>query len=148
MKYIAHRGNLFGPDAENENTEAHIKSAIAQGYDAEIDVWKEGDRWLLGHNYGKQETTVAFLKTSGLWIHAKNYEAFRSLLDLRLHCFYNERDCMALTSKGYIWTLIGEPVGKKSVAVLPEKNWIGHIGEKGDLMDCYGICSDYVAKYN
>ena len=58
MKLIAHRGNVNGPDPLTENTPEKIESAIAAGYDVEIDIWydEEGKLWL-GHDEPTYEIT-------------------------------------------------------------------------------------------
>ena len=43
MEIIAHRGNLNGPQPENENNPEYINSALELGFSAEIDVWWHND---------------------------------------------------------------------------------------------------------
>ena len=40
MKMISHRGNVRGMIKESENNPTYINAAISDGYDVEIDVWK------------------------------------------------------------------------------------------------------------
>jgi hypothetical protein len=44
-------------------------------------------------------------------------------------------------SKKYIWTYPNKKLFTNSICVLPE------LGFDGDLSICYGICTDYVIKY-
>ncbi len=37
MIWIAHRGNLEGPNKERENEPSYLKEAIEAGYDVEVD---------------------------------------------------------------------------------------------------------------
>ena len=39
MIKISHRGNLYGPDLDKENTVDSIFNAINKNYEVEIDVW-------------------------------------------------------------------------------------------------------------
>ena len=50
MLKIAHRGNLYGPDPERENTIEVISEALALGYDVEIDIWLVDGKLYLGHD--------------------------------------------------------------------------------------------------
>ena len=38
MKLIAHRGNVYGPESDKENSPDYIDKSISMGYDVEIDV--------------------------------------------------------------------------------------------------------------
>ena len=74
----AHRGNLFGPKPELENTPDYIDQAIKFGFKVEVDVWlKEDGNLYLGHD--KPDTLVSFeyllIRHDNLLIHAKNIEA-------------------------------------------------------------------------
>ena len=81
MKLIAHRGNINGPNKEKENHPDHINDALKIGYDVEIDIWHVNCKWYLGHDEPKYEVTdYSFLQKDGLWIHAKNGDAFYKLI--------------------------------------------------------------------
>jgi glycerophosphoryl diester phosphodiesterase len=55
----AHRGNLFGPKPELENTPDYIDEAIKFGFKVEVDVWlKEDGNLYLGHD--KPDNLVSF----------------------------------------------------------------------------------------
>ena len=47
MKFIAHRGNVFGPNVELENSPNYIDKAISTGYDVEVDLWVKDDKFLI-----------------------------------------------------------------------------------------------------
>ena len=36
--FISHRGNLNGPDRDNENKQSYIEFALNKGFDVEIDI--------------------------------------------------------------------------------------------------------------
>src|SRR3989338_965458 len=125
MILIAHRGNWFGSKPQRENKPKYIQQALDLGYDAEVDVWYINQRWWLGHDQPQYKIDLKFLKTKGLWCHAKNVQALVKLLVAGIHCFWHENDERALTSKGFIWTYPGQELGENSIAVMPETvtNW-------------------------
>lgn len=48
---IAHRGNISGPDPEQENKPEYLQAALDKGYDVEVDVWGsyQDNVWWAGH---------------------------------------------------------------------------------------------------
>lgn len=100
----AHRGNLFGPKPELENTPDYIDEAIKFGFKVEVDVWLNPDGNLyLGHD--KPDTLVSFeylfVRHDSLLIHAKNIEAFIYLSSrTRLNVFYHTDEHVVLSSNG------------------------------------------------
>lgn len=154
MKYIAHRGNLFGP-SPLENTIPRIRTCLHDGYDVEIDVhYVDGQFWL-GHDEPKDIIDVKFMleHRDKLWIHAKNKEA---LFQLQLTNDYNEytkfqtlnyfwhnKDDYTLTSHRHIWAYPGSAVNNQTVVVMPE--WYD---SSEDIKKAYAICSDYIVKYS
>ena len=144
MKLIAHRGNVSGKCPESENKPSYIESAISQGYDVEIDVWFVNDKFMLGHDEPQYETSLSFLEEhqDKLWVHCKNLEALFALNKIKhLNVFFHDVDDATLTSHGHIWTYPNKPLMPNSVCVLPE------LGIDGDIEQCYGICSDYLTRY-
>jgi len=143
MKLIAHRGNVYGPNLERENTQSYIEEALAAGYDVEVDVWynTQNGEFYLGHDNPIEPIQVEFLRKTQLWCHAKDITALASLLQIGAHCFIHEKDPATLTSHGKIWTYPGKRLMPDAICVLPEMFY------DGNLKDCYGICSDYVNKY-
>jgi len=142
MKLIAHRGNINGPNKEKENNPDYIFTALKFGYDAEIDIWYINNKWYLGHDNPVFEIKYNFLLDPKLWLHAKNGDAFYELLkNNTLNVFWHTNEDWILTSKKYIWTFPNKKLFKNSVCVLPEN------GFDNDLSICYGICTDYIIKY-
>lgn len=139
VKFIAHRGNLNGPQPEFENTDEYLKHAYHSGHDVECDLIVYRGTMYYGHDEPQTPADLAFLQQVGVWSHAKNLQALEQLLNLRTNCFWHETDKLTLTSAGYIWcypnTLFEH---KKAVwldlhdAVLPDQ-----------LPNIYGICGDY-----
>jgi len=144
MKLIAHRGNINGPDPENENSPKYIESAIQQGYDVEIDL-RVGLGLQLGHDESQYFIDSSWLSTfkDNLWIHCKDFAALAYLTEMKFvefNYFWHQEDDYALTSKGYIWTNPTQPLTEKSICVLPELQTI-------DIKGCAGVCSDYIVRY-
>jgi len=161
MKYIAHRGNINGPNPL-ENHPDYIKKALELGYDVEIDVWLidnhsssigagvTGGRFVepnidnklfLGHDGPQYEITIDFLKNNGLWCHAKNLNALYLMLENDIHCFWHQNDDFTITSRGFIWSYPGKELTNNSICLMPEWN-NSEIDE-----NCYAVCSDFVFKY-
>lgn len=143
MKFIAHRGLLFGPDKHKENHPDQIQQALNQGFECEIDIWIKDDLLYLGHDGPQYNVEFEYLEKSGLWIHAKNLESFRWLTNTDLNYFWHQEDDFVLTSKGYIWTYPGKKLTDKSIQVMPE--WFDQELENVNF-DCLGICSDFIIK--
>lgn len=102
----AHRGNLFGPKPELENTPDYIDQAIKFGFKVEVDVWlKEDGNLYLGHD---NPTTLIsfeylFLRHDNLLIHAKNIEVLLYLSSrTRLNVFYHTDEHAVISSNGNI----------------------------------------------
>ena len=142
MIYIAHRGLINGPDKTLENKPEHITKVWDMGFDIEIDLWVKDSILFLGHDSPQYEIKSHVLDKSGLWIHAKNFEALTWLSDTDYNYFWHQDDCYTLTSHKYIWTYPDNLLSPKSVCVLPEWSNKEFISEF--TADCYAICSDYV----
>ena len=141
MIYIAHRGNLEGPNPDKENHPDYIKKALTIGYNVEVDVWHKDGKWILGHDEPQYEIEKEFFYNNSLWCHAKNLDALHQLAMLGVHYFWHQADDIALTSRGYFWTFPGKPLTTKSIAVMPET-------AKGINFEiCAGICTDYILNH-
>lgn len=142
MKLIAHRGNIHGPNLEKENHPDYITQAVKLGYDVEVDVWYENEKWYLGHDKPTYEIKYDFLFNRKFWLHAKNGHAFNILVqDCTLNVFWHTTEDWVLTSKRYIWTYPNKELYPESICVLPERGWVG------DIEKCYGVCTDYVIEF-
>lgn len=144
MLYIAHRGNLSGPNPSRENQPSYIQEALNEGYNVEFDLWLIKDTFYLGHDKPEYIINYEFLLNTNMWIHCKNLAALDELiLEPDINCFYHNTDSFTLTSKVYIWTYpnIKNKITQNSIAVLPEhvKNW--------DISKAAGLCTDYVLSY-
>lgn len=151
MRLISHRGNIKGPNPDQENRPLYIDDAILQGFDVEVDVWLVDDEIVLGHDFPQYPVNIEWLKngTESLWIHCKNieaityfsrYDAIFGSSGTSFNFFWHETDRVTLTSKGAIWAYPGNQPISGSIAVMPEIH-------NDDLLDCFGVCSDYVSNY-
>ena len=148
MILISHRGNINGRLVPFENQPNYIDTAIAAGYDVEIDVWyeKESGRLYLGHDKADYQIDIDWLyeRSDKLWIHCKNMDAlsFFNKSHLQFGTEYNyfshDKDMGVLTSYGYIWST---NLYDNGILVLPE------VFEKTPIEKTIGICSDIIQNY-
>jgi len=141
MLFIAHRGNINGPNPEKENNPDYIKEALSLGYDVEVDVWDVRGGLMLGHDSPQYSIPFSFLENKHLWIHCKTVETLSRLVIYPINCFFHNVDDVVLTSKGYLWTYPGKPLYGNSVCVLPE------LFPEQIIPNIVGICSDFVTRY-
>lgn len=148
MILISHRGNINGRLVPFENQPNYIDTALAAGYDVEIDVWyeKESGRLYLGHDKADYQIDIDWLyeRSDKLWIHCKNMDAlsFFNKSHLQFGTEYNyfshDNDIGVLTSYGYIWST---NLYDNGILVLPE------VFEKTPIEKTIGICSDIIQNY-
>lgn len=141
--WIAHRGNISGPNPSRENQPLYINEALDFGCDVEIDVWLLNNIYYLGHDKPEYVVSREYLLNSHFWIHCKNLAALDELaLEPDVNCFAHDKDEYILTSKSFIWVYPHKiKLTSNCIAVMPErvKDW--------DLANCYGICTDYILSY-
>ena len=145
MKLISHRGNLSGPNPEQENQPEYIAEALQAGYDVEIDVWFVDNKFMLGHDEPQYEFPFELIDQHypKLWIHCKNIDALSKLNELdpngsKVNYFWHENDLGVLTSKSYIWST---NLINNGILVMPE------LFDKQPIETTIGICSDYIKNY-
>ena len=98
MYLISHRGNINGIQKERENDPLYINEAINKGYDVEVDVRFENNRFFLGHDKNQFEIIKDFLKNKKIWCHAKTSEALLALNNTNAH-FLAPRTIIQLQAK-------------------------------------------------
>jgi len=141
MILISHRGNINGRNPERENTVSYIQEALDQGFNVEVDVWKIGSKFYLGHDSAQNGASIDFLSQNGIIAHCKNINALESCVNSNIHCFFHDTDDVVLTSKQLLWVYPGKSLGRyayRSILVLPEIDEVPY---------CYGVCSDNILKY-
>jgi len=147
MILISHRGNIDGPRLNLENTPDYIRSAIGAGYLVEVDLWITEDGGMyLGHDSAEHKININFLTevAGDVYIHAKNYEAFRWLCTHNVFKFFwHIKEEFTLTSDGKAWCYPSEKAIPFGINLLPEMNDL----KPKDLEGCLGICSDYISQY-
>ena len=140
MILISHRGNINGSNPEMENNPEYIQKALDLGYDVEVDVWSIDKQFYLGHDEPQYKIERSFLQNKKLWCHAKNIEAFYRMIDDEIHCFFHDKDKVALTSRGYFWSAFEDEMTSKSICVMPPSS--------RDLpKNIAGVCSDNIGYY-
>ena len=142
MILISHRGNLNGPQPENENKPEYVDIAL-KNFNVEIDVFFYKKEFWLGHDKPEYKiNNLNWLKNNKLWVHAKNLDALNELLEHpSIHSFWHQNDDVTLTSRGYMWTYPNKKLFNKSIAVINKKN------NRENVLKCSGICSDYIRSY-
>ena len=140
MFFISHRGNMNGPNQNDENKIDYIMHAIDNNFDVEIDLWFKNKKFFLGHDEPQFRVDSKFLEDQKLWCHSKNSDALKELSKLNCHFFWHNTDDYTITSKGFIWIYPGKPILKNGICVMPEKI-------KNINIDCRGICSDFINSY-
>ena len=140
MFFISHRGNINGIQEAKENNPTYVNEAIEKGYDVEVDVRFENNKFFLGHDSSQYETNKEFLLRKNIWCHAKTSDALSALKKIEAHYFWHQDDDYTITSKGYFWTYPGKKLLPNSICVLPE--WTN-----SKKFNCAGICSDFISKY-
>jgi hypothetical protein len=142
MLWISHRGNLFGPDPDNENKIDYINNALNFNVDVEIDVWYIDNTLYLGHDSPQEKVPVEYLTNKHLWFHCKNIEAVVFLQTQKdIKYFWHQDDDYSIVSNGKIWVYPGKMLVKDSIAVVPERKF------SGNLWECFAICTDYINVY-
>lgn len=142
MILIAHRGNINGPSADENNPEL-IRSVWALGYYTEIDVWYIDHQFWLGHDEPTYLVDLEFISDERNWCHAKHFASLQAMLAHNVpHVFSHDQDDFTLTSCGHIWTYPGKELGPASIAVMPEL-----VQDVTTVpRNIFGICSDLVSK--
>lgn len=126
MKYIAHRGNIIGPNPKTENTLSAIDNIVSLGLDCEIDIWayKNYDSinpyFVMGHEEKKGTIVnindILFYRTN-LFVHCKNDLAFESLLLTGLNVFIHDKQPVAPVFKRLIYST-------KKYSFVSPFNWL------------------------
>ena len=140
MYLISHRGNINGIQKDNENKPQYIDKALSSGYDVEVDVRFDNNKFFLGHDFNQYQINKDFLLNEKIWCHAKTKESLMALQEINAHYFWHQEDDYTITSKGFIWTYPGKKLLPQSICVLPEN-------ENYKNIDCLGICSDFIQRY-
>jgi len=144
MIYIAHRGNINGPNETDENKPEYLLKAIEYGFYIETDLWLINGLLYLGHDEPQYKIDIEFLLNvkDKLFCHCKNIEALYFIIKNynEIECFYHNEDKCVLTSKNHIWNFPGTELTDVSICVMPER-------VKQKPINCFAVCTDYPLKY-
>jgi hypothetical protein len=144
MIYIAHRGNLNGPNPQNENKPEYLLEAVSNGFHVETDLWIIDNALYLGHDCPEYKIELDFLLNikEKLFCHCKNIDALHFILEKtnEIECFFHDEDECVLTSKNHIWNYPGKKLTELSICVMPER-----VSQKPT--GCFGVCTDFPIKY-
>jgi hypothetical protein len=142
MIYIAHRGNINGPNHIDENKPEYLLQAISKGFYVETDLWLINDELYLGHDTPTYKIEIDFLLNikEKLFCHCKNIDALYFIIQNYndIECFFHDNDKCVLTSKNNIWNFPGSKLTSMTICVMPE-----YVNQNIDTI-CFGVCSDYV----
>ena len=145
QQFIAHRGNLDGRFAPDENKVEVIEERAKKGIPCEIDVWYKENQYWLGHD--APETAVTFewlMKDLPLrLIHCKNRRALDMLHrecgrhGYNVNLFYHTVEDYALTSRGQIIVHPDKACLPDSIEMMPELSKHRDIKHRANV-----VCSD------
>lgn len=137
---IAHRGNVDGPNKERENSPSYLREALDKGFHVECDIRHTSDGFFLGHDFPEHAIDdQGFLFRSGVWVHAKDWDTFFAMRNLRVPIyFFQEDEPYSVVSNGEIWANIHKARPGVILVDLP--------GEYVNTNNVKGFCSDYVGR--
>ena len=144
MKIIAHRGLTNGKDPKLENKPDTIRKALDAGFDVEVDIWFENNKFLLGHDNGVDALPDWILNDERIWFHAKNIDALKEMLRLKKRVFYHTEEPVVLTSYGDMWCYPGKAI-PGGYCVMPELGWEPDNKIPEGVL---GICTNYPFRYS
>ena len=137
--FIAHRGNIDGPNPKLENTQEYLSAAVDAGYGVEVDIqWSRGVLYY-GHDHPQEPVDEKFITKTHVFCHAKNVETVPALINMGCNVFVHDTDPCVFTSRGQIWCYPGVHV-KSDRAIwldLHDQPLPKEISNK-----LYGICGD------
>jgi len=116
--FIAHRGNIKGPDPANENRLDYLMHTYTMGFAIECDLIGYKNGLYFGHDEPQELADPEFLRWPDVYCHAKNLEAVKLLSRLHCHWFWHQQDDITLTSKGYLWCYPGKYIDTNGAIFL------------------------------
>ena len=146
MFIISHRGNLSGPNEDEENQSFYIKHALQKCDFVEVDIWIKNGIIKLGHDKPQYVFDSDLLNNSKIIWHAKTLEAIKYLKRNKLHYFFHDKDEYTITSHGFIWAHPKARNFEGCICVMPEEVYGKDFINK-DYDSFLGICTDYPIKW-
>ena len=82
MRFIAHRGNIFGPRPEYENKIDYMWHAydVCRGLECDVQMYK--DKLYFGHDEPQEEVDVSLMTMQNVFCHAKDLDAMMAMIGL------------------------------------------------------------------
>lgn len=147
MIFIAHRGNISGPNQQEENTVKYLKKALSMGLGIECDVMTDKhDNLCFGHDQPQEPIDFELLKQPNVFVHCKDILSFETLLKKGVHVFMHEEDPLTLTSRGFVWAYPGIQPHLENAVWLDLDPFRVHTDRPSP--NIYGICGDYLTVVN
>ena len=145
MILISHRGNIDTVNLERENTKSYIQEAIDLGYDVEIDVRYNNNKFWLGHDEPDHEVDIEWLtkRKNNLWIHCKDFLSLAKLINSDLRIFYHQDENHTIIGNTKaIWSHDIDDANHQSIIPLIDIDSVNSF--KNFNQKYYGICSDFI----
>lgn len=140
---IANLGNTDGRNEEQENRLAYLKVALGRGFHVCADIIYVHGAFCLLRAKQIEPVPPSFLINSRVWVRAYDAVTLDALCGIGAHAFPKIDAGFTFTSAQFIWTLPGEPLAPRSVAVFPEataSDWLCGV-------EIAGICSNEALTY-
>jgi len=148
MELIAHRGNIFGPQPEIENSPEYIDEAIRQLYKAEIDLWSVRGELFLGHDSPIYLIDFDYLfdRRDFIYVHLKGrFEEGNACLINDLNWFKHHDERFVFTNFGDKWYFPSAEIMSDGVNLMPEYSSTVELFISKMNRDVR-VCSDYVGE--
>lgn len=143
IDFIAHRGNLNGPNPSEENKFDYLYEAWRDGYNVECDVIGYKHKLYFGHDEPQELADERFLCYDEVWIHAKNLEAVSILSKIACHWFWHQEDKLTMTNKGRVWCYPGVYIDAWSAVFLDLEPHRLDPQTLGKYLKVDKVCGDY-----
>jgi len=140
---ISHLGNINGRIPEQENRLPYVQAALKAGWHVMVDVCFRNGGFYLPHDNGFDTAPPAFFSKQRIWSRAADPETLDALCNISAHALVASDAPFTLTSSQFVWTLPGQPLSQRAIAVYPElgaANWLS-------LYEPAGLCSNEPATY-
>jgi hypothetical protein len=137
-QFIAHRGNLNGPEPTFENRIEYLLHAYDVCGAVEVDIQTHNGQLYFGHDDPQQPVSLELIMQDNWFCHAKDLESLSKLLELGAHTFWHQQDTVTITSRGYIWCY-------PDVYLIDKRAiWLDFEDKFTDLemIGGWGLCSD------
>jgi hypothetical protein len=146
IQFIAHRGNITGPEPTFENRIEYLLHAYDTCGGIECDIQMHNGQLYFGHDDPQEIVSPDLIMQDNWFCHAKDLDSLSALLELGAHTFWHQKDTVTLTSKGFIWCYphIHHADSKRSVWTDFDDEFV--TVDSLNQIDAYGLCGDRMPK--